>query len=152
VEVSFIGGGKKTTDLSQVTDKLCVKYTSQCKRFELTTLVVIGTVCTGSCKPNYHANTTTPIATTMINWKQNNIIILEKYYVYSVMPFYVWIQSFDFQPTRLFCIVGYSRNALWLLPLGRYIYWWIIRPLGYHRFSAEKVYYILLWLKLAVPK
>ena len=78
----------------------------------------------------------------MINWKQNNIIILEKYYVYSVMPFYVWIQSFDFQPTRLFCIVGYSRNASWLLPLGRYIYWWIIRPLGYHSFSAETVYYI----------
>jgi hypothetical protein len=29
--------------------------------FELTTLVVIGTVCTGSCKSNYHTITTTKI-------------------------------------------------------------------------------------------
>jgi hypothetical protein len=43
----------KTTDLSQVTDKL---YHT---RFELTTLVVLGTDCTDSCKSNYHTITTT---------------------------------------------------------------------------------------------
>jgi hypothetical protein len=37
---------EKTTDLSQVTDKL-------------TMLVVIGTDCIGSCKSNYHTITTT---------------------------------------------------------------------------------------------
>ena len=32
----------------------CIEYTSPQTGFELTTLVVIGTDCTGSCKSNYH--------------------------------------------------------------------------------------------------
>ena len=32
-----------------------------CVGFELTTLVVIGTDCIGSCKPNYHTITTTTV-------------------------------------------------------------------------------------------
>ena len=49
----------KTTDMSQVTDKLyhIMLYTSPWSRFELTTSVVIGTDCIGSCKFNYHTIT-----------------------------------------------------------------------------------------------
>ncbi len=50
---------EKTTDLSQVTDKLyqIMLYTSPWSRFDLTTSVVIGTDCIGSCKSNYHTIT-----------------------------------------------------------------------------------------------
>ena len=52
---------EKSTDLSQVNDKLyqIMLYTSPWSRFELTTSVVIGTDCIGSCKSNYHTITAT---------------------------------------------------------------------------------------------
>ena len=63
---------EKTTDLSQVTDKHyhIMLYTLPWSRFELTTSVVIGTDCIGSCKSNYHTitATTAPILVCLFCW------------------------------------------------------------------------------------
>ena len=70
----------KTTDLSQVTDNLyhIILYTSPWSRFELTTSVVIGTDCIGSCKSNYPTITTTTTPNWAIRTKlytQNNFVL-----------------------------------------------------------------------------
>jgi hypothetical protein len=73
---------EKTTDQSQVTDKLyhIMLYTSPWSRFELTTSVVIGTDCIASCKSNYHAitATTAPVVMFVYAHCRNTIICIRK--------------------------------------------------------------------------
>ena len=40
---------------------ICIEYTSPWTRFELTTLVMVGTDCTGSFKSNYHTIMINPV-------------------------------------------------------------------------------------------
>jgi hypothetical protein len=51
---------------------LCIEYTSPWTGFELTTLMVIGTDCTGSCKSNYHTIMTKEWATRPHKISSNN--------------------------------------------------------------------------------
>ena len=64
----FIDGGNRCTrrkrpicrkSLTNFITKCCIEYTSPWAGFELTNLVVTGTVSIGSCKSNYHTITTT---------------------------------------------------------------------------------------------
>ena len=73
---------EKTTDLSQVTDKFyhIMLYTSPWSRFKLTTSVMIGTDCMGSCKANYHTITATTAP-----------IKLKNYIVIYIYPAIVWL-------------------------------------------------------------
>ena len=66
VVVSFIGGGNQSTQTKPMTyhksltnfiAECCIEYPSPLARFKHTTLVVIGTDWTGSCKSNYHTVT-----------------------------------------------------------------------------------------------
>ena len=76
----------KTTDLSQVTDKLdhviLYRVHHTWAGFKLTILVVLGTDCTGSCKSNYYVITTT---TTPIDM----ICVLIKHFYHPSLPLYL---------------------------------------------------------------
>ena len=82
---------EKTTDLSQVNNKRCIKYTSPLTGFELTTLVMIGTDCTGSCKSNYHT----------ISWSQWPLyhwVIHDQLnvFIHSIIGLYMINRMFEF--------------------------------------------------------
>jgi hypothetical protein len=70
---------QKTTDLSQVTDKLyhIMLNTSPWSRFEQTTSVMIGTDCICSCKSNYHTITTTTAPNIISSQHRSNHCIME---------------------------------------------------------------------------
>jgi hypothetical protein len=75
---------KKTTDLSQVTDKLyhimlCQGHLA-CAGFELTKLVVIGTDCIDSYKSNYHT-IMTKTAPIIFFWDRSCALITQIRYI-----------------------------------------------------------------------
>ena len=75
---------KKTTNLSQVTDKLyhIMLYFSPWSRFELTTSVVRGTHRIGDFKSNYHT-----ITATTVPWQTIELFkkkLLQRWFIYPI--------------------------------------------------------------------
>jgi hypothetical protein len=85
----------------QVTDKLyhIMLYTSPWSRFELTTSVVIGTDCIGSCKSNYHTIMVTTALCTR-NIKSHDISELWQYI--SVNGSYNWKEKVSTNSENIF--------------------------------------------------
>ena len=77
---------EKTINLSQVTDKLyhIMLYTLPWSRFKLTTSVVIGTDCIGSCKSNYHMITATT---------DPNLLLCSNIMIIGIELITAWIKS-----------------------------------------------------------
>ena len=99
---------EKTTDLSQLTDKLyhMMLYTSPWTRFKLTTAVVIGTYCIGSCKSNYHTITATMAPGFL--WEPLHIYIYNKNYNFIFRTY----RPNGLPQRKFICIWRFHRNKL----------------------------------------
>jgi hypothetical protein len=87
--------------MSQVTDKFitlcCIEYTSPWTGFKLTTLVVMGTDCTGSYKSNYHTIRTTTAPNFFVRFigmkKTQNLYIMQRIIISKlILPSWGWTQ------------------------------------------------------------
>ena len=122
--------GEKTTDLTQVTDKLyhIMLYTSPWVGFELTTSVVIGTEWIYSCKSNYHMLIALfKIERCCVNdvqyihdrWKIHKIICFKResaiHNSFGIKPFFQFICSFCFEYITADLL---SRQYQWRIQMG----------------------------------
>ena len=101
---------EKTTDLSQVTDKLYhimlqKRTPSPGTGFELKISVVIGTDCTGSCKFNYHTITTTTAPQKIES--QNNLTIFWSNTINEIKEdSQIWLRLPTTEGTAIIYLIG----------------------------------------------
>ena len=136
--VSIIGGGNRSIrrktltcrkSLTNFITQCCIEQSAPCAGFELTTLVVIGSVCTGSCKSNYHTimTTTAPknkeystsvIQSAKSNSKRNHVIITIQIHFYHC-PLQILTISHFFTITKL----PNQKLAIFRFMLLCHLYW-----------------------------
>ena len=107
----------------------CIEYTLPWEGFELRTLVVIGTDCTGICKSTYPVITTTmaPVPVNLTNILACIILLLHVIsecdkYLQFIIFFYANVLAISF--LRL---VGYNRNVLFIENYVQLIVLWEIK-------------------------
>jgi hypothetical protein len=104
----FFGAGNRSTwrkpltcrmSLTNFITKCCIVHTSPWKGFILTTLVVIGTDWTGSCKSNYHTITRSPkilLKVALFSHDSSSILNIYVDIDYSTFYCFVYIQIISF--------------------------------------------------------
>jgi hypothetical protein len=114
---------EKTTDLSQVTDNRdhIMLYTSPWSRFELTTSVVIGTNCIGSCNSNYHT------ITAMIAFSFSICSLLTIHYIWTFFILDISKYSGCFKCVQIlystFCVQTISMIYSYIIVLTDFTIW-----------------------------
>ena len=111
---SFIGGGnprslrKPSICRKSLSDFItcCIEYTSPWTGFKLTTLVVIGTDCTCSCKSNYNTimTTTVPSVTSVIylnHYLSNFKLVADIHDSSDIILLYIWDRGYFHVSSRL---------------------------------------------------
>ena len=117
--VEETGGPRVNHQPVEVTDKLyhITLYTSPWSIFKLTTSVVIGTDCIGSCKSNYHTITATTVPFGKVGLKPIKISLLcSTWYIciaigHPIMKKGGWDPINWFNPATFLCV---SKAKTWI--------------------------------------
>jgi hypothetical protein len=130
--VSFIGWGNRSTWKKQPTCRksltnlshnvvwTCIQYTSSWMGLELTTLVVIGTDCIGSCNSNYHMIMTTTALT------MNGTGIITKYILPTKFVGSQWLHNTTVVPL----LQGHPvQPSIKSITWNRWNHWWSLLAL-----------------------
>jgi hypothetical protein len=83
-------------------------YTSPWSRFELTTSVLIGTDCIGSCKYNYHTITTTTAPESVLNRLKTLSVCLPSSFFLCVWTTATWPPESNIQDECSFSVKQYK--------------------------------------------
>jgi hypothetical protein len=110
--VEETGGPEENHQPVEVTDKLChiMLYTSPWSIFKLTTSVVIGTDCIGSCKSNYHTIMATTALFGKVGLKQiKTSLLCSTFYIciaigHPIMKKGGWDPINWFNPATCLCV------------------------------------------------